>query len=37
MYLVISEMYSYLKKNNFVMQLPKKVFLLQIDEGRFQD
>ena len=30
------KMCFYLIKNNFVMQLSKKIFTLQIDEGRFQ-
>ena len=29
-------MYFYLKKNSIAMQLSKKVFILQIAEGRFQ-
>ena len=36
LYLVISDMYFHLKKNSFVIQLSKKVFILLFDEGCFQ-
>ena len=36
MYLFISEMYFYLKIKNSFQKLSKEVFILQIDEGRFQ-